>query len=144
MSQHDLSIDSAASTTHPSLAAPSVPARQRRGFSEAVADDRDRSRPRARGLVAITAEVAGNAGPIGGLVSAGIEAVAGGGGRDADPRTEQLDRMWEMQRESQAFNLEYLALQESMQSENRRFSTMSNLMKARHDTAKSAISNIRV
>jgi hypothetical protein len=52
--------------------------------------------------------------------------------------------MWEMQRESQAFNLEYLALQESMQSENRRFTTMSNLMKARHDTSKAAIGNIRV
>ncbi len=33
---------------------------------------------------------------------------------------------------------------EAMQSENRRFTTMSNLLKARHDTAKSAISNIRV
>ncbi len=78
------------------------------------------------------------------MIAAGVNAVAGGGQGTGDVREENIDQMWEMQRESQAFNLEYLALQESMQSENRRFTTMSNLMKARHDTSKSAISNIRV
>jgi hypothetical protein len=48
-----------------------------------------------------------------------------------------------MQRESQAFNLQLLALQEEIQQENRRFSTLSNVLRARHDTAKAAISNIR-
>ena len=48
-----------------------------------------------------------------------------------------------MQRESQTFNLQLLALQEDVQQENRRFSTVSNVLRARHDTAKAAISNVR-
>lgn len=70
----------------------------------------------------------------------GLSAGAGGGGQPQ----EQLDKMWQMQRENQVFNMQYLALQTEIQSENRRFSTMSNLMKARHDTAKSAINNMHV
>lgn len=126
---------------HPSLRPARIPSRST-GFSDAVDSDR-RSERRGRGLLEVSAEVAGAAGPVGGIIAAGVNAVAGGGGT-ADVREENFDRMWEMQRESQAFNLEYLALQESMQSENRRFTTVSNLMKARHDTSKSAISNIRV
>lgn len=57
---------------------------------------------------------------------------------------DQMDKMWAMQRENQAFNMQYLQLQTELQSDNRRFSTMSNLMKARHDTAKSAINNMHV
>ncbi len=38
-------------------------------------------------------------------------------------------------------NMRYLALQERMQEENRYFSTMSNVMKTRHDTAKNTIAN---
>jgi hypothetical protein len=48
-----------------------------------------------------------------------------------------------LQRESQAFNVQLLALQEEVQQENRRFSTVSNILRARHDTAKAAIGNIR-
>jgi hypothetical protein len=48
-----------------------------------------------------------------------------------------------LQRESQAFNLQLLGLQEEIQQENRRFTTVSNVIRARHDTAKAAISNIR-
>lgn len=128
------------SNHHPSLQPARVPARTGR-FSDAVSEDR--SPRRRRGLVQVSADIAGAAGPVGGIIAAGVNAVAGGGGA-TEAREENIDRMWEMQRESQAFNLEYLALQESMQSENRRFTTMSNLMKARHDTSKSAIGNIRV
>jgi hypothetical protein len=39
--------------------------------------------------------------------------------------------------------LQLLALQEDVQQENRRFSTVSNVLRARHDTAKAAISNVR-
>ncbi len=45
--------------------------------------------------------------------------------------------------DSQAFNLYYLQLQEQMSAENRQFSTISNVLKARHDTVKNAIGNIR-
>ena len=48
-----------------------------------------------------------------------------------------------MQRESQAFNLQLLELQEDVQQENRRFTTVSNVLRAKHDTAKAAVSNIR-
>jgi hypothetical protein len=51
--------------------------------------------------------------------------------------------MQAMQRESQAFNMQLLALQEDVQQENRRFTTLSNVLRAKHDTAKAAVSNIR-
>lgn len=42
-----------------------------------------------------------------------------------------------------SFNMKYLMLQQQMQSENRQFTTLSNVMKTKHDTAKNAISNVR-
>lgn len=60
-----------------------------------------------------------------------------GGGQD-----QQMSEMFEMQKQSQAFNLQYLQLQTELQDDNRRFSTLTNLMKVRHDTAKSAINNM--
>jgi hypothetical protein len=45
--------------------------------------------------------------------------------------------------DSQAFNLYYLQLQEQIAAENRSYTTMSNVLKARHDTVKNAIGNIR-
>jgi hypothetical protein len=47
-----------------------------------------------------------------------------------------------LQVEAQSFNLQYLQLQESLQRESREFTAVSNVMKVRHDTAKSAIQNI--
>ncbi|MGB9600192.1 MAG: hypothetical protein ACP5QK_07870 [Myxococcota bacterium] len=41
------------------------------------------------------------------------------------------------------FSLEYLNLQEKVSSENRYFSTVSNIMRTRHDSAKNAINNLR-
>ena len=92
-----------------------------------------------------TVSAVGSAVPGGSVVSAaakGLKAMKNGG-ETLDTR-EQLDRMWEMQRENQAFNLEYLEMQTSIQAENRRFTTVSNLMKAHHDTAKAAINNMKV
>ena len=40
-------------------------------------------------------------------------------------------------------NLYYLQLQEQISAESRAYSTMSNVLKARHDTVKNAIGNIR-
>lgn len=62
--------------------------------------------------------------------------LAGGGPQD------QVDKMWAMQKENQVFNMQYMQLQTAMQADNRNFSTMSNLMKSRHDTAKAAINNM--
>jgi hypothetical protein len=44
---------------------------------------------------------------------------------------------------SQDMNLYYLQLQEAMSAENRSYSACSNVLKARHDTVKNAIGNIR-
>jgi hypothetical protein len=75
-------------------------------------------------------------------------ALAGGGAKgatDETTATEQstMDQMRSMQDDAQSFNLQYLNLQEEVQQENRRFTTVSNLLKAKHETAKSAIGNIR-
>jgi hypothetical protein len=93
-----------------------------------------------------TASALGTVLPGGGLLSAaanGLRAL-----KDGSPNLsggdDQLQQMWAMQRENQVFNMQYLQLQTELQSDNRRFSTMSNLMKARHDTAKSAINNMHV
>jgi hypothetical protein len=55
----------------------------------------------------------------------------------------EMATMHAMQRESQTFNLQLLALQEEVQQENRHFTTVSNVMRAKHDTAKAAVGNIR-
>ena len=39
--------------------------------------------------------------------------------------------------------MQFLTLQNNMQQENQKFSTLSNVMKVRHDTAKNSISNVR-
>jgi len=80
-------------------------------------------------------------GPVlGAAVRGGRTALAAGplGGEQST-----IDQMRAMQEESQSFNLQYLALQEEVQQENRRFSTLSNVLKAKHETAKAAIGNIR-
>jgi len=63
----------------------------------------------------------------------------------SSPGSDQSDlaTMQAMQRESQVFNMQLLELQEDVQQENRRFSTVSNVLRAKHDTAKAAVSNIR-
>ena len=48
-----------------------------------------------------------------------------------------------MQKEEMSFNLQYLQLQSQMQSENRQYTAISNIMKTKHDTVKNSISNIR-
>lgn len=44
---------------------------------------------------------------------------------------------------SQNMNLYYLQMQESLSAENRAYTACSNVLKARHDTVKNAIGNIR-
>jgi len=48
-----------------------------------------------------------------------------------------------MMQQGQMSNFELLALQQQVQQENQRFTTVSNVMRAKHDTAKAAVSNIR-
>ena len=54
-----------------------------------------------------------------------------------------LNATKQMQAVQMSFNLQYLQLQSQMQHENRSYTAISNIMKARHDTVKNSISNIR-
>jgi hypothetical protein len=48
----------------------------------------------------------------------------------------------QMQETQMSFNLQYLQLQSQMQSENRSYTMVSNIMKTKHDTVKNTISNV--
>ncbi len=45
--------------------------------------------------------------------------------------------------EKMSFNLQYLDLQSRLQDESRRYTLISSIMKAKHDTAKNSIGNLR-
>ena len=85
----------------------------------------------------------GSTGSISGGSSSGnfsnMEALAAKG----DSGAMQLLATKEMQEMNQSFNLQYLELQQNMQNENRKFTTLSNVMKTKHDTAKATINNVR-
>jgi hypothetical protein len=70
-----------------------------------------------------------------GLSIPGVSGAAGAGG--GDPSVEQV-----MSQDADQ-NLYYLKLQEQMSEESRSYSAISNVLKARHDTMKNAIGNIR-
>ncbi len=89
------------------------------------------------GSVGATGPEAALASGAAGAASAGATAAIGG-----SPLSE-MGSMQAMQRESQAFNLQLINLQEDIQKESRQFTTVSNVMRAKHDTAKAAIGNIR-
>jgi predicted ribosomally synthesized peptide with nif11-like leader len=69
-----------------------------------------------------------------------LENVAGGVGGSESPTLVATRHMQDM---NQTFNLQYLQLQQEMQSENRKFTTLSNVLKTKHDTAKATINNVR-
>lgn len=60
-----------------------------------------------------------------------------------NPQQDMINQTKNMQEMMASFNLQYLQLQEKMQQENRSFTTISNVMKTKHDTAKSSINNVR-
>ena len=129
--------------------------------------------PFVPGAAVVSAAVSGAAGGIqgsgGGLGGAGGSAVAsnggglsaggtniplngpglgtptGSGGTSSGGGSQQdlINQTKDMQEMMASFNLQYLQLQEKMQAENRSFTTVSNVMKTKHDTAKSSISNVR-
>ena len=97
----------------------------------------------ASGLGKVAGAVPGSAAL--GLAAEGLNAMrSDSSGSLPGAGDDQIEQMFEMQKQSQAFNLQYLELQNRIQEDNRQFSTLSNLMKVRHDTAKSAINNMHV
>lgn len=86
--------------------------------------------------------------PGGEIVAAAIDRTAAGassrGGSGASALGSSLDATTdEALAGSSNEAMELIALQQQMQDENRRYSTLSNVLKARHETAKNAIGNIR-
>jgi hypothetical protein len=77
-------------------------------------------------------------GSMAGRLSASGAPGTGGAGSQGD----LLEATRAMQQEAQAMNLQYLQLQERMQQESREFTTLSNVMRVKHDTARAAIGNI--
>jgi hypothetical protein len=53
------------------------------------------------------------------------------------------DAVRALKRDAVQWNLQFLGLQERVREESRRFQTISNVMKSRHDTAKNSVGNIR-
>jgi hypothetical protein len=76
------------------------------------------------------------------VASGTAESPAGGVGAGGGPAAESSSVEGALA-QSQEFNLYYLQLQEQLAAENRAYSAMSNVLKARHDTVKNAIGNIR-
>lgn len=80
--------------------------------------------------------------PGGAVVSAAVqgarETVAGSSGSSSSASS--IESALDAQSDTQ---MQYIELQQRMQEENRRFTTLSNVLKARHETAKTAIGNIR-
>lgn len=94
------------------------------GPSAAMTGSLARPAPLAQaGAAAVSAEGPGAVAPAGGA----------GAGMNVDGALAQ----------SQEMNLYYLRIQEQVNAENRSFTTMSNVMKAEHETVKTAIGNIR-
>ncbi len=87
-------------------------------------------------------------GMVGGGMVAGGGAMTGNSALDGlaaggDTSAILLQETRRMQELNQSFNLQYLGLQQNMQADNRQFTTLSNIMKTKHDTAKNSINNVR-
>jgi len=65
------------------------------------------------------------------LSDAELEQATGGVMQEAGVVTSSIDEA------------QYLALQEKMQNENRQYTTVSNVLKTKHDTVKNSINNVR-
>lgn len=83
----------------------------------------------------------GVAGPAG-IGPAGINPAAIGGAL-AGPAGSAPANVQAMMQDGQTSNMQMLALQQQIQEESQRFTTVSNVMRAKYDTAKAAVSNIR-
>jgi hypothetical protein len=77
------------------------------------------------------------------LVGLGLSLVGAAGIAAAQTPQSLLDATKQMQETQMSFNLQYLQLQSQMQSENRSYTAVSNIMKTKHDTVKNSIGNIR-
>ena len=72
-----------------------------------------------------------------GIGTTGLPPAGTGAGASGPPNVQS------MMQDGQTSNMQMLALQQQIQEESQRFTTVSNVMRAKYDTAKAAVSNIR-
>jgi len=107
------------------------------GVIEGIASGVGLAAPFVPGGLVLSAAVRGAGRAVSAAASApspGRAASEGGG--------DMIEATRVLQQEAQSFNLQYLQLQEGMQRESREFTALTNVMKVKHDSAKSAINNI--
>ena len=113
------------------------------GVAVGVASTVELAAPYVPAGTVLSAAVRSAAGPTARSVAA---AAAGGGGAGSATASSSdgdvLEATRAIQQEARTYNLQYLQLQEAMQRESREFTALSNVMRVKHDSAKSAISNI--
>ncbi|HVY40485.1 MAG TPA: hypothetical protein VHM31_21250 [Polyangia bacterium] len=73
----------------------------------------------------------------------GATGALGGSGTGSGSGSATSGDVQSLVNDGQASNLQLLALQQQIQNDSQQFSTLSNVMRARFDTAKAAVSNIR-
>lgn len=94
----------------------------------------------AKGVASVGLNVVGSAIPGGNILTQALGSALGAGGNFGDtPGLGGGDMMQKMA----AMNMQFLALQEATQMESRKFQTLSNASKARHDIALNAIRNMK-
>lgn len=111
------------------------------GLARGVAATVELAAPYVPGATVLSGAVRSAAGgaALPGALRPDLGAAAQGGGSE---EAELLEATRAMQQEARTFNLQYLQLQEGMQRESREFTALSNVLKVKHDSAKSAINNI--
>lgn len=82
-------------------------------------------------------------GGLGGIAVGGGGGLGGGGVGGAAGGGANLDTLQQVMNANNAQNMQMLGMQMTMQRENQVFSTVSNVLKTRHDTVKNTISNVR-
>lgn len=65
------------------------------------------------------------------------------GTSSSDSFNQMMDATRQMSEFQASFNLQYLQLQEKIQTDTRQFNLISNIMKTKHDAAKAAVNNVR-
>lgn len=103
--------------------------------------------PEGPGGAALRPVSVGAAVPPLGVGAAGMLAAGGGGGAGTAAGGAQAGAegggLEASLQQSQDMNLYYLQIQETVNAQNRSFTALSNVLKAEHDTVKTAIGNIR-
>lgn len=112
------------------------------GVAQGVATTVELAAPYVPGGTVLSAAVRSAAGPTARSVAASATGGTGSGAAGTSSDGDLLEATRSLQQEARTYNLQYLQLQEGMQRESREFTALSNVMRVKHDTAKSAISNI--